>query len=103
MLPAGVRFLRDWRRWTGWRGPVPAPAPVLAPGPWPGPGVAVFRDASGAGVVVDCWRVDEDALAAPLWGVALGGILNFHFRCEKSLGLRGGHGLRELPMQWSRK
>lgn len=57
--------------------------PVPAPGPWLGPGVAVFRDALGAGVVVDCWRVDEDALAAPLRGAALGGILNLHFRCEK--------------------
>lgn len=62
MLPVGAVFLRDWRRWTGWRGP-----------PLALPGVAVDRDASGVAVLV----VDDEAeAAAPLRGGALGGMVD---------------------------
>lgn len=66
MLPVGAVFLRDWRRWTGWRGP-------LAP---PGVVVVVGRDASGV-AVLGCLVVDDEAeAAAPLRGGALGGMVD---------------------------
>ena len=67
MLPVGAVFLRDWRRWTGWRGPL-APPGVVA--------VVVGRDASGV-AVLGCLVVDDEAeAAAPLRGGALGGMVS---------------------------
>lgn len=64
MLPVGAFFFRDWRRCAGWR---------VAAGPALGPGVVVDRETSGAGVL-GCWRVDDEADAAPRRGACLGGM-----------------------------
>lgn len=62
ILPVGAFFFRDWRRCAGWR-----------VGPALGPGVVVDREASGA-AVFGCWRVDDDADAAPRRGACFGGM-----------------------------
>lgn len=68
ILPVGAVFLRDWRRWTGWRVPLAPPGVAVV--------VVVGRDASGV-AVLGCLVVDDEAEdAAPLLGGALGGMVD---------------------------